>query len=349
MVAVHREIIAGPEAWKASDFPRGADDIAFDLGPRHLAAIAEAMAAVRARGLAMEEITRADFALPDIADELAALARELVWGRGILLMRGFPLDDYAEADIEALYWGIGTHFGAAVSQSVLGDRLGHVIDVTDTDPDARAYRARQELSLHTDLSGIMSLLCLHPAKTGGVSRFASTPAIHNELLATRPELLTPLYRGFPWHRVSEEGPGQESITPYRVPHFHHSGGRLSCRYVRYYIEEAAQALGARLGELETAALDTFDEIAARPDFTLELTLARGEANFANDLTVLHARSAFENHADPGLHRHLLRLWLGVRDGPPLVPELQPYATGPGGGIPKQEGRSPSFEHHAGAY
>ncbi len=349
MVAVHREIITGPEAWKVSDFPRGADDIAFDLGPRHLDAIDQALREVRRRGIAMEEITRADFPLPAIADELAARARDLVWGRGIVLVRGFPLDGYAQADIEAMYWGLGTHFGSAVSQSVLGDRLGHVIDVTATDLDARAYRARQELSLHTDLANIMSLLCLHPARTGGVSRFASPPAIHNEMLATRPELLEPLYRGFPWHRVSEEGPGQEPITPYRVPHFHYSGGRLSCRYVRYYIEEAALALDSPLGESEAAALDIFDEIAGRPDFKLEFTLARGEAIFVNDLSVLHARTAFENHADPGLHRHLLRLWLGARDGPPLAPELQPYATGPGGGIPKQEGRTPSFEHHAGAY
>jgi hypothetical protein len=31
-----------------------------------------------------------------------------------------------------LFFGLGTHFGRAVSQSSMGDRLGHVVDVGDT-------------------------------------------------------------------------------------------------------------------------------------------------------------------------------------------------------------------------
>ena len=346
MTAVHRETITGPGAWKASDFPGGADDIAFDLGPRHLAAIAEAMKAVRGRGLALEEITRDDFALGDMAGELAAQAEEIDRGRGIIVIRGLPVDDYSQADIEAIYLGIGAHFGTAVSQSVMGDRLGHVIDVTDVDPNARAYRARQELSLHTDLSDIASLLCIYPAGSGGVSRFASVLAIHNEMLATRPDLLEPLYRGFRWHRLGEHGTGEDPITPHRVPHFSYHGGRLSCRYVRSYIREGAHALDEPLDGTEEEALDTFDEIGRRPDLQLELILGRGAAVFVNNLTVLHARTAFENHGDPAKKRHLLRLWLASHTAPAVVPEIQVFTTGRGGGIPKQEdGRMPSFERH----
>lgn len=346
MTAVHRQSITGPGAWKASNFPGGADDIAFGLGPRHRAAIAQAMEAVRERGLAIEEVTAADFALPEIADELAEVGEEIDRGRGIVLVRGFPVDDYSQADIETIYLGIGAHFGTPVSQSVMGDRLGQVIDVTDVDPHARAYRARQELSLHTDLSDIASLLCIHPAGSGGKSQFASALAIHNEMLATRPDLLEPLYRGFRWHRLGEHGTGEDPITPYRVPHFSYHGGRLSCRYVRTYIREGAYALDEPLSGTAEEALDTFDEIGRRPDFQLELTLGRGEAIFVNNLTVLHARSAFENHGDPAKKRHLLRLWLASHAAPAVVPEIQIYATGRGGGIPKQEdGRMPSFERH----
>jgi hypothetical protein len=346
MTAVHDQPIAGPGAWKASDFPRGADDIAFDLGPQHRAAIAEAMEAIGARGLAMEEVTRRDFALPDVADELAALAEAIDRDRGIALIRGFPVDDYSQADIETIYWGIGTHFGTPVSQSVMGDHLGHVVDVTDVDPHARAYRARQELSLHTDLSDIACLLCIHPAGAGGLSRFASALAIHNEMLATRPDLLEPLYRGFRWHRLGEQGADEDPITPHRVPHFSYLGGRLSCRYVRNYIREAAFALGEQLDDAAEEAFDTFDEIGRRPDFQLEFTLRRGEAVFMNNLTVLHARTAFENHGDPTRKRHLMRLWLASHTAPAVVPEIQIYSTGRGGGVPKQEdGRMPSFERN----
>jgi hypothetical protein len=226
----------------------------------------------------------------------------------------------------------------------MGDRLGHVTDVTDVDPHARAYRARQELSLHTDLSDIASLLCLHPAGSGGQSQFASALAIHNEMLATRPDLLAPLYRGFRWHRMGEHGAGEEPVTPHRVPHFSHLGGRLSCRYVRNYIREGAFALGEPLDRTEEEALDVFDEIARCPAFRLELILSRGTAVFVNNLTVLHARSAFENHGDPAKKRHLLRLWLASHAAPAVVPEIQIYGNGREGGIPKQEdGRMPSFK------
>jgi hypothetical protein len=44
------------------------------------------------------------------------------------------------------FWGIGTHLGRGLSQSVMGDRLGHVKDFSREDPGARAYRNKQELS-----------------------------------------------------------------------------------------------------------------------------------------------------------------------------------------------------------
>jgi len=72
--------------------------------------------------------------------------------------------------------GIGTHLGRGLSQSVLGDRLGHVKDFSREDPLARAYRNKQELSPHTDSCDLVGLACLGDAKLGGVSRLTS--AIH---------------------------------------------------------------------------------------------------------------------------------------------------------------------------
>jgi hypothetical protein len=43
-----------------------------------------------------------------------------------------------------IFWGIGTYLGRGLSQSVLGDRLGHVKDFSREDPLARAYRNKQE-------------------------------------------------------------------------------------------------------------------------------------------------------------------------------------------------------------
>ena len=48
--------------------------------------------------------------------------------------------------------------------------------------------------------------------------------------------------------------------------------------------------------------------------------------FANNYMVLHARTAFVDHADPDRKRHLLRLWLkvpGIRKLDPTFIEYEP--------------------------
>lgn len=336
-----------PAAWTSDALPGGKDALCFDLGARHIAALKDDLRRVEARGLAVEAIAQADFPLASVAPEIARLKDEMVRGRGLVIIRGFPFDDFTIEEVAKVYWGVGTHFGMAVSQSVMGDRLGHVVDMTDVDPHARAYRAKRELLLHTDLSDAVSFCSVHRAMTGGISQFASALAVHDEILRTKPEYMPILYRGFRWHRLGEQGANEEPITPYRVPHFSNCEGYVSCRYVRNYIREAAYHLDQPLTEEEFSALDYFDAIAARPDFKVELLLERGEIVFMNNLTVLHARTAFENAPPPAPKRHLMRLWLAVPGGRPTVPEIQVYGTGPGGGVPKQEeGRMPSFARKA---
>ncbi|HEY2227179.1 MAG TPA: TauD/TfdA family dioxygenase [Xanthobacteraceae bacterium] len=89
--------------------------------------------------------------------------------------------------------GIGTHLGRGLSQSVMGDRLGHVKDFSREDPGARAYRNKQELSPHTDSCDLAGLLCLRDAQAGGgVSRLTSAISVHNTLLAEHPDVLAAL-------------------------------------------------------------------------------------------------------------------------------------------------------------
>jgi len=338
MTPIHRQPIVHPAAWKGSDF-RSKDDVAFDLGRRHLDAFDAALVGTRRAGLTLERIERAHFQLPEIADELAGLLHTLRHGRGIVLVRGFPVDRYDDEEMAILYWGIGTHLGVGQSQSVLGDRLGHVVDVSATDPNARAYRNKQELTLHTDLAELVGLLCLRQAEEGGFSRYASVLAIHNEILAHHPEHLEPLYRGFPVYRLGEQAEGELPYTPYDVPVFCNVDGTVSTRYIRECIDVGAKLKGTGLTEAERAALDHFDAVANRPDIVFQFRMEAGEACFVNNFTTLHARTAFRDGADPARRRHLLRLWLAVPDGRKVVPEFDLY--GAGGGIVRQEGRTPS--------
>ena len=60
-------------------------------------------------------------------------------GRGFVVVRRLPVEDYSKDEIGMIFWGLCTYLGRGLSQSVLGDRLGHVKDFSREDPLARAY------------------------------------------------------------------------------------------------------------------------------------------------------------------------------------------------------------------
>ena len=342
MENICRTPIDHPSAWRSRDFD-SLDDFAIDLAPRHVDAFERALERIRAEGLTLDDIERRHFEVPEIAEDIAGWFDEIQHGRGFVFLRGFPVGRWSEDEAGIVFWGIGTHMGIGVSQSVLGDRLGHMMDFSHEDPNARAYRNRQELDLHTDLSEIVATLSLSKAKSGGASRFCSMATVHNEILATHPEYLEPLYRGFPYYRGGEEAPGEEPVTPWNVPIFSYLEGRLSARYVRYYLEAGVAVRGREMNEIERAALDCVDEVAHRPDVMLEFTLEPGEAMFYNNFLVMHARTAFEDDREAGIRRHLLRLWLDVPNGRPAPQEMHIHATP---GIAHREDRTPTGEGDA---
>ena len=318
-----RQPVRARSAWRPADFPTP-DTYSITLTATHFDAFDRALAANRAAGRDTEDLTTGDFPLEGIARDVAAWRDEVLQGRGFVVLREFPRDRYTEDDLGMLFFGLGTHFGRAVSQSSMGDRLGHVIDVGGKDRRERAYRSSRELTLHTDRCDVVGMLCLQKAASGGVSGYASAHTIYNDILASRADLLEPLFAGFRYHRRGEELPGEPEITPYRVPVLSESGGELSTVFLRAYIEMAARELGVPLTERQVAALDYFEEVGRRDDVTLRFMLEPGHAIFFNNCTLLHNRTGFEDDGCGGERRHLLRLWLMLDGLRPLTPDVHAY-------------------------
>ncbi len=237
-----RTPITGPSAWRPGDLA-DRDRYTVDLTRAHLAAFDAALALNRSAGRATEDIGADDFAPAGIAGDVAAWRDEVLHGRGFVLLRGLSRDRYTADELAAIFWGLGAHLGRAVSQSPMGDRIGHVTDVGGADRRERAYRSSRELTLHTDRCDIIGMLCLTQAMSGGVSGYASAHTIYNDILASRPELLEPLFRGFRYHRRAEQLPGEPPITVDPVPVLSEWEGELSVVYLRGYIEMAAKELG----------------------------------------------------------------------------------------------------------
>jgi hypothetical protein len=162
--------------------------------------------------------------------ELKGAYEEVRLGRGFVVVRGLPLGSLEE--FIAAVCEVGKHFGQQLSQNAQGELVGHVIDASGEDPTPRMYRSNLELRPHSDITAMIALACWEKAKEGGESVVVSGVTVHDEIRRRAPELLAPLYRGYHYHRLGEEGADEEPTTPYRVPVFSIINNQLSCRYQR---------------------------------------------------------------------------------------------------------------------
>jgi hypothetical protein len=331
-----RDIIDDRRVW-TGDSLSDSSAVSVPLEARHIAAFKECIAPLVGRASQLRTIGRSAFDHPALNHLFEEVLRELRDGRGIVLLRRVPVERFNRTEINLIYWGIGLHLGIGVSQSVLGDMIGEVQDMTASDPHARAYRNKQELTLHTDLCDIIGMLSLEAAMTGGVSSYASVYAVHNRILQTRPDLLARLYEGFNYHRRGEEARGEAPITPHKVPVLAFKDGQLSARYVRTYLTGAMEEMKVADAQL-IEALDLFDRTA--DDLALKFVIQPGEVSLINNMTVLHSRSAFEDWPDGTRKRLLLRLWLTHQGFRSVPAAFRIY--GQSEGIEKVEGKAPSY-------
>lgn len=336
MTAIHHVPADHKMAWRDGDFTK--EDAAFDLTARHRAALEDVL--LRVRGKALAEIMPADCRHPALDADLERVFDEIQQGRGIVIVRGIPVEDHAVEDVGRLFWALGAHFGRGVSQSAIGDVLGYVRDETPPggEESARGYTSRRELSLHTDLGQIVGLMCVRQARSGGESQYAAGLAVHNAIAAARPDLLPVLYRGFPYHRRGEQAADAAPITPYDIPVFSVTGGEMSVFMVREIFNAAFRDLKRPFTAQEVEAIDLFRATAQRLQF--ETRLEAGEATFLNNYTVMHARSEFVDWDEPASKRLMLRLWLDAeRKCRPVVREIHIYENKDGrSGIDYQPGR-----------
>ena len=329
-----------PNAW-TTDSIRSKSDITYSLSDQELSALDAALGAVKAKGLVVEEVTAGDFPLGVMQETVAGWVQEIDYGKGVVLLQGISESRYSKEDCALIFWGIGAHMGEAQSQSLAGDRLGHVVNLGGDNPRYRAYQNSTELALHTDATDIVGMMCLVPASEGGLSGYAGAAAIYNELVDHHPQILPTLCEGFHYHLFGEHAPGESPVTEERIPVFSEKNGCLSISYLRSYIEMGFAHLGKEKTDAATEALDTLDQVAHGPKCYRQFMLLPGDMLFFSNYTVLHNRTAFVDDEDPDKRRHLLRLWLRAHNPRPLVEHIS--AFGKRRGIAKQEGRTSIYD------
>lgn len=234
-------------------------------------------------------------------------------GPGFAVIEKLPIEEYDIEDMVSIYWTLGNLMGQNVAQKWNGTMI---YDVTDTGQKysygVRGSATNVELVFHTDnafgisVPDYVGLLCKHPAKEGGLSRFCSLHTVHWRMEKKFPNELKRLYQPVYFDRQAEHKVG-EAKTSF-APMFSWKNGKLRCRANSSLVRKGYQVGGIEMDTLLENALEAIDEVTASPDLWIEAPLSRGEVQYLNNHELGHYRSNFVDHDDKLKKRHLFRLW-----------------------------------------
>jgi TfdA family taurine catabolism dioxygenase TauD len=294
------------------------------LTPAQLAELDDALAAARARGLGWEEMMAGDFPLPGFTALIDDIRDELENGSGLLMLRGIDPTRYTLDEARVVYAGIARQLGTLVFSNRGGEIMRDIRDVGAdvgkhygelNDGKGAAFLSSYSRTLssgslryHTDRCDVVALLCVRQAMKGGVSKLCSSPAVHNAMLERRPDLCAALYEDVWRSRFGEEDEGHS--LGYPLPVWGQRDGKFTSHYSRTFVEAGQRRAEApRVSAAQWEALDLLSDLA--DELSFEMTFTPGDIQFVNNHVIYHARTEFEDDADSGHDRLLLRLWLSM--------------------------------------
>lgn len=269
--------------------------------------------------------TTETFHLPTLGPLLCSTRDELEEGFGAVLFKNFPLD-CSEEDSVFMFCGLVSHIGRLQPQTVRGELLQPVQDEGQAELDERrGSKHNLGLPVHNDGCDVVGFLSRRRPRSGGTSVLVSAEAVHNAMRESHPEELAALYGNYhsAWQDyMYPEGRNSEATTlprTWAAPVFSTSGGKLCCRYSRFYIDRAQTFPGVpKLSPLQLSALDTLDGyLNDAEDWQYRRDFDVGDVLFLNNHILLHSRTAFVDGETLDQRRQLYRAWMSMPNSRPL--------------------------------
>jgi hypothetical protein len=305
---IPRSPIGGPAAWRGEEL-EARPDWRVQLDAADIDEIDRALVIAERSGRPLAAMRRRDFPLPKLRRRILDWTARLQHGTGVVLLRGLPVARWSEDQAKLFFWCLGLHLGRPGAQNGRGDLLGRVRNqgLSYDDPAVRGYQTSAALRFHTDFADVVGLFCLARAKSGGLSRFASSVRVFDELLARRPDLVGLLFEPMLFDTRGDAGIEFVRVIPCR-----YDAGQLRSLYHGDYLRSGEQhprapRIPARVHEL----LDTYDAIASEPGMFIDVEFLPGDVQLLSNHTVLHSRTAYVDGEAPEQQRDLLRLWLSL--------------------------------------
>lgn len=306
-------VVDGKKAWMRADIRR--DDWFFPLSADCLAELRAILVELRAHPRSVEQIDPAHFEIPACRKLMRSVQAALDDGVRFAVVDRLPMDEISDAEAKALYWILSSLLARPVQQKLTGTL---VYDVHDTGKKAtpgsgvRPDQTNMDQFFHNDNSynttqpEYVALLCMRPAKTGGVSQVISFYTLHNELLRAHKEVIPRLYQPFWFDRQKEYLPGEPEVLS--APIFSYDG-RLKVRLGLFQAKSGCTLMNETMDEPAVTAIETLRKIFTDEALRFDFVMERGQIQFVNNLELCHRRTTFEDYAEPNNKRLMIRLWL----------------------------------------
>lgn len=238
----------------------------------------------------------------------------LIGGCGFFVINGKELSDFnidQKKDINII---ISKMIGQLLKQNKNHDLHVEIKDLGKSmKTGGRYHHTKEGGSYHTDGSHLyknppdyVGLLCINPAKKGGISKFMSAYTIHNKLLNHK-KILEVLYNKF-YHDRKNEHLENEEPTRFE-PIFEFLNDNLKFKYQRELIETGHEKANQPLNEKQIEAINLLEEILRDSNQMVTYDLQSGDMMFSNNRWLIHDRTSFEDYDDKNLKRLLVRTWI----------------------------------------
>ncbi|WP_226647439.1 TauD/TfdA family dioxygenase [Microbulbifer variabilis] len=255
---------------------------------------------------------RADSVFTPQFDQLAQkIKHEVQEGNGIAWIQG--VEGFDQRTLNLLFLNLSLAMGQTI------DTYGRLYGILDT---GRSYKdeaipvsqTNAATGVHTDSSqraiqpNILGLCCITPAIEGGKSKVVSAAQVHKNLKESAPQQLELLYNNYIRDLVT---PGSDkdlqNILNNHFPIFSYTNGKLSIRYMRYWIEKGHQRVDKPLTPEVLQALDMLDGELNNEENVVSFYMNSGDMIFIDNTRVLHDRDEFID--TPDQKRVYTRVWI----------------------------------------
>ncbi|MBL76648.1 MAG: hypothetical protein CL763_06980 [Chloroflexi bacterium] len=246
--------------------------------------------------------------------EILQIKKILQDGCGFFVIDGKIFSEFSKKELEYIYSIISQMLGELYVQNIQNEKFVLIKDEGKSmETGGRYHQTKEGGSYHTDspqwdnVPDFVGLLCINPAKKGGINKFLSAYSIHNEIQRKNPIFLNELYEKFYFDKRGEYEEN-ESPTVFQ-PIFSYDNNELRFRYLRNYINDGFKIEGKKLTDTQINSLNLVDEITQCDDLSLDYDLKSGDMVFFNNHRILHGRTGFEDYEDKNLKRTLIRVWI----------------------------------------